>query len=63
MKAKEPMDGPTVRLEYFNGKRWVPAGAFTTEWVAWQSLGGDDLNYRTTTTSGEVLTDKRVKVG
>jgi hypothetical protein len=48
-----------IRLEYFNGKEWVKAGEFFNENVAWISLGGDDINYRTVDSdTDEVLTDK-----
>lgn len=48
-----------VKIEYFNGKEWVPAGGpFGNEAFAWVSLGGDDLNYRTVDENGKVLTDK-----
>ncbi|MCK5613812.1 hypothetical protein KAR91_68745 [Candidatus Pacearchaeota archaeon] len=49
-----------VNLEYFNGKKWVPAGgSFGNEMIAWVSLGGDDFNYRTVDdVTGDVLTDK-----
>jgi len=49
-----------VHLEYFNGESWIPAGGpFGNEMIAWLSLDGDDLNYRTVNTdTGEVLTDK-----
>lgn len=51
-----------VRLEYFNGKAWVPCGAFVNEHLAWISLGGDDKNYRTVDeNTGKTLTDKTVK--
>ena len=49
-----------VNIEYWNGKEWVPAGGpFGNEQIAWISLGGDDLNYRTVDAeTGDVLTDK-----
>ncbi len=49
-----------VNLEYFNGEEWVSAGGpFGNETIAWISLGGDNLNYRTVNAeTGEVLTDK-----
>lgn len=48
-----------VKLEYFNGKEWVFAGGpFYNETMAWVSLGGDDLNYRTVDDDGNVLTEK-----
>ena len=50
-----------VKVEYFNGKDWVYAGGpFINENMAWISLGGDDLNYRTVDSEGKVLTDKSV---
>jgi len=49
-----------VKIEYFNGKEWVPVrGQFSEEKMAWISLGGDDYNYRTIDKeTGKVLTDK-----
>lgn len=48
-----------VRLEYWNGKEWVPTGNFYNENIAWMSLGNDNVNYRTVDIeSGKVLTDK-----
>lgn len=51
-----------VKLEYFNGKEWVDAGVFPNERIAWISLGGDDVNYRTVDEDGNVLTDKSLEV-
>ena len=51
-----------VCLEYFNGHNWVAAGGpFFNENIAWISLGGDNLNYRTVTQSGIVITSKQIK--
>jgi len=52
-----------VYLEYYNGKEWKPcSGDFHHEHIAWISLGGDDLNYRTVDiNTGKVLTDKSIK--
>lgn len=47
-----------VKLEYFNGKSWVACGEFANDKIAWISLGGDDLNYRTVDAEGKVITDK-----
>lgn len=49
-----------IKLEYFNGTDWVAAGGpFGNEAMAWVSLGGDDVNYRTVdAATGKVLTDK-----
>lgn len=59
---KTPPETP-VQLEYWNGKKWSPAGRpFFSERTAWISLGGDDLNYRTVDSHGNVLTDKRAKI-
>lgn len=49
-----------IRLEYFNGTEWVFAGEFHNELIAWISLGGDDRNYRTIDSNGNILTDKSV---
>ena len=57
MNVKTPTE--TVRLEYWNGVQWVPCGAFFNERNAWISLGGDDMDYRTLDSAGNVLTDKR----
>jgi len=52
-----------VKIQYFNGQEWIDTGGkFGNEMIAWLSLGGDDLNYRTVDCStGEVLTDKSKK--
>ncbi len=57
MKEKQLLlKKPIVRLEYFDGKKWIPAGAFEREDFAWISLGGDDRNYRTVeAATGKVL--------
>lgn len=47
-----------IELQYFNGTEWVWAGEYPQEWMAWVSLGGDDLNYRTVDENGKILTDK-----
>lgn len=47
-----------VTLEYFDGTHWIECvGEFPNERMAWLSLGGDDVNYRSTA-DGFVLTDK-----
>lgn len=50
-----------VNIECWNGEKWVfVSGPWGNEYIAWISLGGDDINYRTVDTkSGKVLTDKR----
>jgi expansin (peptidoglycan-binding protein) len=50
-----------VKLQYFNGKKWIDCGEFHNERIAWISLGSDNLNYRTIDENGAVLTDKSVK--
>ena len=50
-----------ITLEYFNGKEWVRAGEFHSEHIAWISLGGVNLNYRTVNEDGKVLTDTSIK--
>lgn len=47
-----------IKLEYFNGKEWVHVDEFFNEKIAWISLGGDNINYRTVDNNGNVLTDK-----
>ena len=48
-----------VRLEYWNSKKWILCGQWHSEHNAWESLGGDDYNYRTVCCkTGEALTDK-----
>lgn len=49
-----------ITLQYFNGDEWIDAGDFATELMAWISLGGDDLNYRTVDSNGNILTDKSI---
>lgn len=60
MSANIPTE--TVILQYWNGKTWQQCGQpFFNERNAWLSLGGDDSNYRTIDSGGNVLTDKRTK--
>ena len=48
-----------VTLQYYDGEEWLDCGNFGNEHIAWISLGGDDINYRTIDKeSREVLTDK-----
>jgi len=47
-----------IKLEYFDGNDWVPAGEFHNEMIAWISLGDDNLNYRTLDEDGIVIRDK-----
>ena len=51
-----------IQLQYWNGTKWIDIGEpWTHECIAWVSLGGDDINYRTVDTeTGKVLTDKRI---
>lgn len=50
-----------IKLQYFNGTQWTDCGEFYQEHIAWVSLGGDDLNYRTIDALGNVLTDKSMR--
>ena len=58
-------DYSMVRLEYYDGKRWVKVGTlWCAERAAWLSLRGNDLNHRTINTDdGSVLTDKSKPTG
>ncbi len=48
-----------VNLEYWNGSQWNYVSEWSVEGMAWISLGGDDINYRTINAeTQEVLTDK-----
>lgn len=47
-----------VVLEHFNGERWIFVSEWLTESMAWASLGGDDFNYRTLDSEGNILTCK-----
>ncbi len=48
-----------IKLEYFDGDEWLEVGQFGNENIAWISLGGDDMNYRTVDMdTGKTLTDK-----
>lgn len=49
----------TIVLEYFNGERWMFVSEWNDEKMAWLSLGGDDFNYRTLDSEGNVLTCKQ----
>lgn len=50
-----------IQLQYWNGTEWIDIGEpWIHEFIAWASLGGDDINYRTINTeTGKVLTDKK----
>lgn len=48
-----------IELQYFDGKRWETISSWTREELAWASLGGDDLDYRTVDAEGKVLTSKQ----
>ena len=48
-----------IELQYWNGVQWTPCNHWLSERSAWQSLGGDDRDYRTVDSKGNVLTDKR----
>jgi len=50
-----------VTLQYFNGIEWVEWGKFGHDRMAWISLGGDDFNYRTIDSGGNVVTDKSIQ--
>lgn len=49
-----------IKLEYWNGKEWIFVEEWSNERLAWISLGGDNINYRTVDAKGNVLTDKRI---
>ncbi len=49
-----------VTLQYFDGTKFVDCGTFNHEWMAWVSLGGDNINYRTVDSTGKVLTSKLI---
>lgn len=51
----------TITLQYWQGIEWVNVGKFSSDWAAWVSLGGDDMNYRTVDSEGVILTDKSNK--
>ena len=50
-----------VVLEYWDGEKWIHCSYWLSENLAWTSLGGDNINYRTRLINGEVLTDKSIK--
>jgi len=54
------MENKEIRLQYFNETDWIECGKWYNENLAWASLGGDDINYRTIDKFGNVLTDKRM---
>lgn len=47
-----------ITLEYFDGHKWNYVSTWQSEELAWISLGGDDISYRTLDANGNVLTDK-----
>lgn len=51
-----------IQLQYWNGTEWIDVGKpWANEFIAWISLGGDDVNYRTLDIeTGKVLTDKSI---
>ena len=55
-----------IQLQYFDGGKWDTVSEWNMEFMAWLSLGDDDLNYRTVDTrTNKILTDKSVlpKIG
>ncbi len=59
INLKQEQSIKMIKLEYYNGNQWVACGEWASEKLAWVSLGGDDLNYRTVEAeTGKVLTDK-----
>lgn len=53
-----------IQLQYWNGTEWIDVGEpWANETIAWMSLGGDDVNYRTIDTRTEkILTDKNISI-
>lgn len=49
-----------IELQFLNKKEWTTISKWEHEYIAWISLGGDDINYRTIQ-NGKVLTDKSKK--
>lgn len=47
-----------IKLQFFDGKHWITVSEWVSEHLAWISLGGDDINYRTIDEDGNVLTVK-----
>jgi hypothetical protein len=47
-----------IKIQYYDGSKWVPAGEFCNEMLCWVSLGDDNVNYRTIDENGNILTDK-----
>ena len=62
MKTKEERTRQMILLQYHDGKCWTTTGKWDHEVMAWMSLGGDDVNYRTIDCDGNVLTDKSVEI-
>ena len=52
------MENQTIELQYFDGNKWITISKHENERLAWYMLGGDDYNYRTIDSDGNVLTDK-----
>ena len=50
-----------IRLQYLSNGNWIDCGEFNNERIAWMTLGGDNLNYRTIDENGVVLTDNSKK--
>ena len=51
-----------IQLQYWNGTEWIDIGEpWNHEFLAWISLGDDNINYRTVDLeTGKVLTDKSI---
>jgi hypothetical protein len=49
-----------IELQYLYDKEWKTISKWTSEKVAWMSLGMDYHNYRTVDQNGKVITDKSI---
>lgn len=49
---------PLITLQYFDGVEWIDVSQWVNDAMAWVSLGGDDFNYRTIDSSGNIITNK-----
>lgn len=50
-----------VRLQWYDGKKWIDVGKFHNNTFAWMSLGSDNLNYRTMDENDKILKDTSEK--
>ena len=44
-----------IRVQYYNGKKWIDTAEWVNAGIAWASLGGDTFNHRIVDENDNVL--------